>query len=100
MKDQTCTEPLFLATQYSVPSWDPASMKAISRSGPQTLRLLTCVPDKSKMLEKGLHSVAQARLDLTRFSRLASSSHQASHLALLIPHLTPNLYKVVPCSFS
>lgn len=75
-------------------------MKAISRSGSQTLCLLACVPDKSKMLEKGLHSVAQARLDLTRFPRLASSSHQASHLALPIPHLIPNLYKVVPCSFS
>lgn len=68
MRDQTCTEPLFLATQYSVPSWDPASMKAISRSGSQTLCLLACVPDKSKMLEKawaGSYSVSQAGLKLT-----------------------------------
>lgn len=84
MRDQTCTEPLFLATQYSVPSWDPASVKAISRSGPQTLCLLARVPDKSKMLDKALHSVAQARLDLTLFPRLASSSHQASYLTLPI----------------
>lgn len=68
-------------------------MKAISRSGPQTLCLLACVPDKSKMLEKGLHSIVQARLDLTLFPRLASSSHQASYLALPIPHFYPAFTK-------